>query len=81
VMWFYNKLVIDFLSERKEMIEALRAERKEWLTQSSVYLGQLFETHRSNAQALTEVRGEMHNLRNKIHELLIEKGKGSQKSE
>ena len=77
VMWFYNKLVIDFLSERKEMIEALRTERKEWLAQADRYLVQLFEVNRIGAQSLTEVRSEIHQLRNRLQELLVEKGKGN----
>ena len=81
IMWFYNKLVIDFLSERKEMIEALRTERKEWLAQNDRYLLQLFDTSSKNVEALQTVRNEVHSLRSTITEVMLRQGKATPKNE
>jgi hypothetical protein len=74
VMWFYNKLVIDFLTERKEMIEAIRLERKEWLATSERYLNELFTIGRQNIDALGAMKAETHALRNKLTEFMLSRG-------
>lgn len=81
IMWFYNKLVLDFLAERKEMIDALRTERKEWIMKSDLYLNQLFEINRQSVEGLSLVRSEMHALKGRVTELLLSFGKGSLKDD
>ncbi len=77
VMYFYNKLVIDFLQERKEMIEALRTERREWLASSTKYLETLFEVSRTSTEAIALLRSEMHSLKSRITELMLQGRKGA----
>lgn len=82
IMWFYNKLVIDFLGERKEMIDSLRAERKEWIAQSDRNLAQMFETNNKYSESFVTVKNEIHTLHVKINDLvLLHTHKGSPKDE
>lgn len=72
IMWFYNKMVLDFLSERKELIEELRQERQEWLNQSQNNINRLFEIEHRNTDALTAMRIEVHNLKGEIQKFIFD---------
>lgn len=80
VMYFYNKLVSDVLVERKNIIEALRIERQEWIKTSSHHIETLFEMNRTMAQTAAEGIAAIHMLRNDIARVVLGKGKESGKS-
>ena len=71
VLWFYNRLTLDFLRERKEMLEALRAERKEWMDDERQRNHQLLDAYRAAIEAISSMRAEMHALKGKITEFML----------
>lgn len=75
IMWFYNKLVQDILIERKEMIEEIKAERKEWLAQTDRYLNQLFDVTFKSTDTMAKIGAEVHALRGKLTEFMLTLGK------
>lgn len=73
-MFFYNRLVLDFLRERKEMIENVRAERKEWVETLRESNRQYNELMRLSVEAMTYMKSEMHALRNKLTDAMLQWG-------
>lgn len=71
IMWFYNKLVTDTLTDRRELIESIRSDRKEWLDESDVYIKTLFDISNRNTQTMTELRMELHALKGEIQKFIF----------
>lgn len=71
VMYFYNKLVSDVLLERKELLEILRNERKEWLETSHSHMETLFTLVQGNVESMVGFRSEIHALRNRLTEIYL----------
>lgn len=72
VIWYFsNRDILRFLQERREMIEALRLERQEWLTA----MRQITTQYEERTQAATETRvantAELHALKSRMTELIL----------
>jgi vacuolar-type H+-ATPase subunit E/Vma4 len=70
-MYFYNRLVLDFLRERKEMVEQVRLERKEWVDTLRENNRQYNELLRLAVEAMTYTKSEMHALKSKLTEAML----------
>lgn len=70
VLWFYNRLTLDYLRERKDFLETLRTERREWLDGERQRNQQLLDAYRAAIEAIAAMRAEMHALRNKVQEFM-----------
>lgn len=70
IMWFYNKLVVDTLSERRELIEGIRAERKETLAEVNGYIKILLDKNEQSTKAITDMNNQMHALRGDIQKFI-----------
>jgi len=71
VLWFYNKLVVDYLDERKQILEILRLERKEWLEKEQNFLDKLFKLNAESTAAIIDNKAEIQALRGKINEFML----------
>lgn len=82
VMYYYNRLVVDVLKERKDMVEAIRAERKEWIETNNGNLQQMFLLIRTNSDSLNLISSNVHSLKNEITKYMLNRdrseAKGSQ---
>lgn len=71
-IWYYsNRDILRILQERREMIEALRLERKEWLATLQQVMADYRVDSRSLLTASEGVKAEMHALRGKMTELIL----------
>jgi len=73
VMYYYNQLVTDVMKERKEMIESLRNDRREWLTAADGYLQQTFLLIRTSSESLSAVSSQLNALKGEIAKYFLDK--------
>lgn len=65
-MYWLNRNTLEFAREKREIIEIVRAERKEWLDEARAVRDKLLDMQRSSIEADKEVDNEIHNLRGAI---------------
>lgn len=69
-LYFYNQLTLKYLDERKEMLQQMVAERKEW----NEALEKLLDRYDTRLQAAVDMAAkmgaEMHALRGRVQEFL-----------
>lgn len=72
VIWYFsNRDILRFLQERREMIEALRLERKEWIETIRQVTTHYEERMASATEARVAQASELHALKGKITELIL----------
>lgn len=69
-LYFYNLMALRYLEERKEMLQAMAAERKEWNEALKQLNQQSVELLRAAVEAMTNMKNEGHALRGKIQEFI-----------
>ena len=71
IAYFYNTTTVKYLDERKEMIEAMAVERREWTTElqrlSDRYDARLIQA----VEAIANINNQMHALRGKLTEFML----------
>ena len=71
VFYFYQQLSIRVLQERKELAEAIKAERKEWLEERKIMLERQFSLDERMVTELSNTRGENHAGRGRLTEFIL----------
>lgn len=75
IAYFNNIMTLKYLDERKEMIEAMAVERREWTTELQ-RLADRYDARLAQAvEAIADMKSQMHALRGKLTELMLT-GKG-----
>lgn len=69
-LYLYNTMALRYLEERKEMIQNIVAERKEWNESMRLLNSQYMDLQRLMIESITKMGGEMHALRNKLTEFM-----------
>lgn len=70
-LYLYNTMALRYLEERKEMIQNIVAERKEWNESMRLLNSQYMDLQRLMIESVTKMGGEMHALRNKLTEFMM----------
>lgn len=71
IAYFNNVMTLKYLDERKEMIEAQAAERREWTTDLQ-RLSDRYDTRLAQAiEAISDMKSQMHALRGKLTEFML----------
>lgn len=65
-MYWLNRNTLEFAREKKELLDIVRAERKEWLEQAREDRRELIDVQRASIEADAEVKRELHALRNQL---------------
>lgn len=65
-VYWLNRNTLEFAREKREIIELLRAERKEWQEQSREERRELMDIQRASVEAEKQVAHELHALRNQL---------------
>lgn len=71
-IWFFsNRDTLRFLQERREMIEALRLERKEWNDELRLITDRYDMRQREATESKMLIQAEMHTLKGQITTLIL----------
>jgi hypothetical protein len=70
-LYLYNLMALKYLEERKEMIQALTGERKEWTDTLKLLNQQYVDLLKLAVEAMTVSKGENHALRGKLTEFML----------
>lgn len=71
-IWYYsNRDILRLLQERRDIIEALRVERKEWLDTLRIMLADYRNDSRASLEAKVAIQAELHALRGKMTDLIL----------
>jgi len=71
IAYFNNIMTLKYLDERKEMIEAMAVERREW-TAELQRLADRYDTRLEQAvEAIADMKSQMHALRGKLTEFML----------
>jgi hypothetical protein len=70
-LYLYNTMALRYLEERKEMLQNMMVERKEWNESLRLLNTEYRDLQRLVIEAMTSTRGEMHALRNKLTEFMV----------
>ena len=71
-IWFFsNRDTLRFLQERREMIEALRLERKEWNEELRLITERYDARQREATESKMLIQAEMHSLKGQITALIL----------
>lgn len=62
-VYWLNRNTLEFAREKRELLEIIRAERKEWIDQAREDRRELLEIQRSSIEADKTVAHELHTLR------------------
>lgn len=74
-IWFFsNREILRLLQERREIIEALRLERKEWNDALQKITERYDNRQREATEAKMNMASEMHALKNKVTEWMLGQG-------
>lgn len=75
-IWFFsNREILRLLQERREIIEALRLERKEW-NEALRLITERYDTRQREAiESKMNMASEMHALRSKLTEWMLGEGR------
>lgn len=65
-LYWLNRNTLDFAREKREFIEIIRLERKEWLDEAREVRRELLDMQRASIEADKEVDHELHTLRDAI---------------
>lgn len=65
-MYWLNRNTLEFAREKRELLEIIRAERKEWLDQARADRTELIALQRSCIETDAQVKNELHSLRNQL---------------
>ena len=71
IWWYSNRDILRLLQERRDMIEAIRAERDEWLEALRQVVADYKTDTRLSIEARVSVQAELHALRSKMTELIL----------
>ena len=71
IAYFNNIMTLKYLDERKEMIEAMAVERREW-TAELQRLADRYDTRLEQAvEVIADMKSQMHALRGKLTEFML----------
>ena len=76
ILFYYNRDSLRYLEERREMIETLRNERREWIEATRVLNQQYNDLLRTSVEAMSKMAAEMHALRGKLTEWMLGRNAG-----
>lgn len=65
-LYWLNRNTLEFAREKREIIEIIRLERKEWLEEARDVRRELLDMQRASVEADKEVDHELHTLRDAI---------------
>lgn len=71
IWWYGNRDILRLLQERREIIEALRVERKEWMDALRQVLADYRTDSRASVETKANLAAELHSLKGKVTELLL----------
>lgn len=71
IWWYGNRDILRLLQERREIIEALRTERKEWMDALRQVLADYRADSRASVETKANLAAELHSLKNKMTDLVL----------
>ena len=69
-MYWLNRNTLEFAREKREMLEIIRAERKEWLDQARADRAELTSLQRASIETDVQVKNELNALRSQLAPLV-----------
>lgn len=73
-LYFYNQITLKYLDERKEIIAALAAERREWVANLERITNRYDERLVAVTEVAANVQNQLHALRGKLTEFMLTRG-------
>lgn len=71
LLWLWNQATLKWMAERKELAEAIAAERKEWLQERRDMLERQFTLDERLVTELAQTRGENHAMRGELTKFIL----------
>lgn len=71
IAYFNNIMTLKYLDERKEMIEAMAAERREWTTELQRLTDRYDARLAAVIEAVADMKIQLHALRGKLTEFML----------
>jgi hypothetical protein len=69
-LFFYNQLTLKYLEERREMLQTLATERKEWNDALQRMIDRYDARSQATIVAMEKMAAEMHALRGRLQEFM-----------